>query len=522
MFKIDRKRSAWLLIFLILAVVLRIYKLDLDSFWLDELYVANEADPHHSLTQLFLALKSYDQHPPLFYLAERCFFYFFGESEFSARVLPAAAGAASIFAIYLLGREVASDRLGWTAAALTVVNHFHIHYSREARGYAFAFLFGTLSLVYLLRLLKHLRLQDVWLFSLFGLLTMYSHYFGVLLVLGEFCAAMLLFARENEKPLFVRRFALSALLITAGYWPWLPVFLSLGAIRAFWINPLPGDWPIRYFGHYFGDFPGLAWCMAALLAVYLTGVLLRRRTGWPHADRSALTRSLVALGVPTLLCYTIPYFRGLIVTPMLTERYTIVVLPCLLIFVAYGIQLIPWVRARGIVLGLLIGTSLAGELFISETWSKPHKTQFREVTAFMAADPNANHYPILCERVGGPEAYYLHKMHYPGPLLEGPRASVIDSIAKDPLPAGQSNGFWLMDAHSAGDPGKWLDSATRKKVDSEFVKVKEGRFLDAWAQLYVRRPSATGATHHSAFIRNFTPYANLLSFPDAILPAAYP
>jgi hypothetical protein len=43
--------------------------------------------------------------------------------------------------------------------------------------------------------------------------------------------------------------------------------------------------------------------------------------------------------------------------------------------------------------------------------------------------------------------------------------------------------FWIKPL-----PGDWLDSAKRRIVDSLFIKVKEQRFLDAWAQLYERRP----------------------------------
>jgi uncharacterized membrane protein len=517
MFKIHRKGSVWLLILLILAFILRFYKLGLESFWLDELYVATEADPHQSLNSLFQALGSYDQHPPLFYLAERCFFYFFGESESTARMLPAAAGVAGVFAIYLLGKEMVNQRVGWIAAVLACVNHFLIAYSREARGYMFAFLFGTLSLLYLCRLLKHLRRHDAWIFSLFALLTMYSHYYGVLLVFAEFCAAALLLAREKEKSLFARRLAGCALLIIAGYGVWLPVFFSLTKITAFWIDPLPGDWLLRYFGHYFGDMPGLSWCMAALLALYLISVFSRRVGKWSGANRPAYEYSLVVLGVPALLCYAIPYIRGLIVTPMLAARYTIVILPSLIIFIACGIELIPGPRIRYSLLGIVFCASLLGEIFFSETWSKRHKTEFREVTAFMAADPETNHYPILCERVGQLESYYVRKFNYPGPLLEAPIAAVIDSITKQP--PGRADGFWLMDAHSAGDPMSYLDPATRKKVDSTFVKVKDGRFLDAWAQLYQRRHAGA---HSYGFIRNFTAYANLLSLPHPVCAAAYP
>jgi hypothetical protein len=279
----------------------------------------------------------------------------------------------------------------------------------------FAFLFSTLSLLYFFRLLKRLRPTDAWIFSLFALLTLYSHYFGVLLVFGEFCAAAILFKNEKEKGLFAKRLAQSGLLIVAGYSVWLPVLFSLGKINTFWIKPLPGDWPLRFFGHYFGDIPGLAYIMAVLLAVCLTAVSARRSWTWPVTNRPALAKSFVVLGVTTLLCYAIPFIRGLILFPMLTDRYAIVVLPCLLMFIAYGIELIRDIRVRNAGVCFLLCFSLVGEIGILQTWSKPRKTEFRGVTACMAADPRTNHYPVLCERVGYFESFYIHKLNYPGP-----------------------------------------------------------------------------------------------------------
>ena len=67
-----KERETLLLFFILVAAfAIRFFRLGLESFWLDELYVANEADPHLPLSSLFAALKCCDQHPPLFYLAER-------------------------------------------------------------------------------------------------------------------------------------------------------------------------------------------------------------------------------------------------------------------------------------------------------------------------------------------------------------------------------------------------------------------------------------------------------------------
>ena len=134
-----------LLFILVGAFLLRVSNLGMESFWLDELYVMVEADPHQPLSQLFYFLKCCDPHPPLFYLLERMVFVAFGQSEVSARILPAIAGTVSVWAIYLLGREVHSKRLGLIAAALTAVNYFNIYYSREARDYIFVFLFAAFS-----------------------------------------------------------------------------------------------------------------------------------------------------------------------------------------------------------------------------------------------------------------------------------------------------------------------------------------------------------------------------------------
>ena len=483
-----KERETLLLFFILVAAfAIRFFRLGLESFWLDELYVANEADPHLPLSNLFVMLKCCDQHPPLFYLAERCFFFFFGRSEATARMLPAAAGVVSVYAVYLLGKEIAGRSLGLVASALTCVNHFHILYSREARGYMFTFLFAALSLVYLFRLIKQLRARDAGYYALFALLTMYSHYFGVLLVFSQFCAAGVLFISRKDKTLYAKRFGLSAILILAGYSVWMPVLFSIMKIKSFWIPALPGNWLLVFFSNYFGGIPDLVHIMEALLVIFAIGVFARKNWKWPDVDRQSLRLSFVVLGTISLLGYSIPYVRGLMTTPMLLERYTIILLPGLFIALAWGVEMVPLAWLRYSALAVVLFLSVQREVSFFKTWSKQYKTQFRDVTAFMASDTATNHYPILNDRIGWFESYYLHRFDYPGRLLEAPRAAVIDSLVNGKSPEWKTNGFWLMNAHGAGDPATWLDTDSRRKVDSIFVKVKDQRFIDTWAQLYKRK-----------------------------------
>src|SRR6185437_16974622 len=116
-----------LLLILLVAFILRFYKLSYESFWLDELHTMNEADPSIPFSQLFGYLRSADQHPPLFFFLERFIFSIFGRSEFTGRFLPALAGVGAVWAMYLLGKELLHRNLGLIAAAITCVNFFALY-----------------------------------------------------------------------------------------------------------------------------------------------------------------------------------------------------------------------------------------------------------------------------------------------------------------------------------------------------------------------------------------------------------
>jgi uncharacterized membrane protein len=484
-----RQRDNFLLLtLLVIAFFLRFFRLGFESFWMDEIYVMNEADPHQPLSTLFFYLKCCDQHPPLYYLASRCVFFLFGQSEVSARLLSALAGVAGVWAMYLLGKEILNKRLGLLAAALTCVNHFCLHYSREARGYSFVFLFAALSLLWLFRLIKYLRVKDVWYFALFSLLTIHSHYFGLFFVFGQYCAAMVLFWPEKEKKVYARRFILSGLIIAAGLCALIPLLQGLTGIHSFWIGSLPGDWMLRFFGNYFSNSNDLAVIMGAFLTIYTAGVFIRRRWKWSDGKQSPLLLSSLVLWTTIIFTLGIPYIRSVLMVPMLLDRYTIVILPALLVAIAYGIELVPLnigLKLAGFC--FLIGLSLYKEVGVLKIYSKHYKTQFREITAYMAKDPAANHYPVVNDHVPWFETYYLRTFGYPGALLDRPKAEMIDSLVSGNSAPYKTDGFWLMDGGAVGAPENFLDPASRRKVDSLFVKVKEQKYLDTWAELYLRK-----------------------------------
>ena len=484
--RLKKKENLPLLLILLAAFLLRACRLGHESFWLDELHTMNEASPDVSFKQLFDWLASADQHPPLFFFCERFIFSVFGQSEISARLLPMLAGTISVYVMYLLGKEILNKNLGLIAAAFTCVNEFNMSYSREARGYMFAFLFAAVSLVFLIRLIKNLRARDMWYYSLFALLTMYSHYFGIFWVFSEFCVAftLLFFTAQAHRITYLKRFALSGIIIAVGYLPWVPFVLKMSQIKSFWIAPVGQDFIFTFFNAYFGGSDFLKPVLAVLLIFYLFNVFRQGEQRLQPPTDNPLTLSFVIFAVTIVVTYTLPYIRSLEVVPMLFDRYTIVVLPAFLMAAAYGLELIADRLVKGVIFCIFVGWSLLYIFLTTRTYSIFHKTQFRELTAYISADPAKRNYPVVNDRVMWQEGYYLRKDKFTGTVFDGPRNATIDSLAHRTSDRYRADYFWLIDAHGAGDPANFLEPAARATLDSAYVLEEEQKWQDAWAQLY--------------------------------------
>jgi uncharacterized membrane protein len=483
--RLKQKENLVLLAILVAGAFLRFYRLGSESLWSDELFTMDVVDPAKSLDKMFVFLKCCDTHPPLFYLGERAMLVLFGTSEFTARLLPALAGVAGIGAMYFLGAEISGRRLGLVAATLTAFNFYHIGYSREARMYSLLFLFGALSFAFLFRLIRQLRSRDMWLYSCFALLTLYTQYFGIFLICSQFAAAVVLFFWTNNKVRYAKLFAVSGGFLLAAYAVWLPFLLAAARIRSFWIDPVDPFFFIGYFKEYFGRAVILSYIAGALLILYFLRVLTLKPRGRTRLVSDPYRLSLAVFSVSILLTYLIPYLRSTLVLPMLVSRYTIAALPALLVCIGYGLSFTgrPWVQS--LLLTGIIGLSLYNTIR-NRMYSPPTKPQFRELAAFLSADGKCRQYPLLNERTARFD-FYFKQFHYRGPIIAASSAGVIDSIIHRSSPKYDVEAFWLVDAPTGSPPDPFPSGGVPKGLDSAFVLEKEGVFYQVWGKLYRRR-----------------------------------
>jgi mannosyltransferase len=166
---------------LVLAgAALRFYGLGHQGFWYDEANTAYLL--HHSLGQMLGLLAGNESTPPLYYILAWLWTRAFGIGEAGLRSLSALFGVLVIPVAYLLGRTLATRRVGLVLAALTAFNPLLIWYSQEARSYSLLVLLTALSLLALARYRVSPEPKTVIAWAVAAILALTTHYYAVLAV----------------------------------------------------------------------------------------------------------------------------------------------------------------------------------------------------------------------------------------------------------------------------------------------------------------------------------------------------
>jgi len=177
----------------IVGFLLRLFQLGEESLWLDEASSYYMTDQQSIVDVWNTAIA--DRHPPLHFLALYAV-RLFGADEFWLRFPSAVAGALTVLAVYLLGKELMNEETGLIAAALLAVAPFHLLYSQEARMYAFAALFVTVAMYAFFRASRTGDFKDWALFGISCALAFGSHYYTSFAIIALFLGYFVLKWKE--------------------------------------------------------------------------------------------------------------------------------------------------------------------------------------------------------------------------------------------------------------------------------------------------------------------------------------
>ncbi len=127
-----------------LALALRLYANGAQSYWSDEL--GSVMHIRNGFRRVIEASFIWETNPPLYYVLLRIWVLLFGDGEAATRSLSAIIGAATVPAIFNVGRVISGRQAGNIAALLFALATIQIQYGQETRQYALMVLGLTIAL----------------------------------------------------------------------------------------------------------------------------------------------------------------------------------------------------------------------------------------------------------------------------------------------------------------------------------------------------------------------------------------
>lgn len=345
-----------LLLLILVAWVLRVTTLTLQSMWIDEVMALYFT--RGTFVETLHTIVRPEHNGPLFYLILFWWRHLVGDSDFAIRYLSAIFSTLTLPLMYRLARELFTRRTAALALWLCGFSPFMVWFAQEAKMYALHMMVATASTLILLEAFRRGR---IWYWIGYAVLVsamLYSHFFGAFLVITQGVMSIVLGWRRWKRWL-----AYGVTMVTIGLLHLPLVRFGINVIR----NYQPRDiW--RYFlplkdvardllGQYFYRLSYLwvpTWFLLLPTILLAGGILAlsRRRERWILALQAFL---------PVLIFYPLSYRA-----PVYSDKYLSAIAPGLLILTAWGAERIArlW-RPLGLtiaVLGFLMITGLVRDL----------------------------------------------------------------------------------------------------------------------------------------------------------------
>jgi Dolichyl-phosphate-mannose-protein mannosyltransferase len=389
----------------LLAAALRIYRLDWQSVWFDEIFSLIVADPSQQFNEFWQWVLS-DVHPPLYYFLLRVWSFWLGQSEVVSRAPSALFGVLTVAAGGVLFRPVLPPVGRLALMLLLAISPAGIQFSQEVRSYSLLLLFSTLLTGLCARHLlassstQANRLAGV--LTIVGLLASFTHYFGFLLAAAAFLTCFAGSYRQRERALGI---VVGGAALAAVFLPWLAYhaqFMSFGRGSSAWMGRmrvgLSIDWFLRLC---FGGWLPTAFLGSSVAFGLLVSAEFRRLVRRDQIVRMSL--SLCGLTLGTAMAISLH-------TPVLTSRNMVVILPAIYLVVA-DLAVLAFDQLGRLVAVLLVIQAVLIAWPLSTFYSYMSKAQWRESAAFVLSQPDCETATIYVYGDAFYYRYFTKKMH---------------------------------------------------------------------------------------------------------------
>jgi mannosyltransferase len=237
--KLIMRKILFPVLVILLAFTLRVFRLDFQSMWWDEIATVFRAGiPFQEMLGNLLVIRN---HMPLYFVVLQGWGHL-GLSEFVIRYFSVLAAIIGLAILYTLGKSIAGRQTGLIALLLLTISPFHILFSQEARMYT---LMTTLILAAhwcLFVIFRQEKASRWWWFGYTVLMitAVYTHYFAVLLLLAHYIFFTL---HYRHRPELFKRWLVSGIIVGALFALW---FLGMVTTGGYANAPISWIKPVRF------------------------------------------------------------------------------------------------------------------------------------------------------------------------------------------------------------------------------------------------------------------------------------
>lgn len=502
-----------LIAILIIASVLRFYKLDFQGVWLDELHTLKEADPDWSLKMLHEVNMFREGIPHLYFLIVRFFGILFGHSIYSVRLVSVIFGILAVYGIYLVGKKISGKQTGYITAFLLAIHPFHIEYSQDGRSYSMLICFVIIAFYRLLIFLENYSIKNAIFLGIFlGLITN-AHPVGIVSVISVFLLIGLYFFKREDKQERIKYFKSSFITGIVTLIVFSPVYqkvVNASSITSFWVQKPSYDYVIYVLKQIVGGSDLLiiifAFSILALLIFIIESIIKNR----DYKTNDNLKKFIVVF-IWVMFYFLFILIKSLGPSSLILGRYLSPILPGLILSIAI---LISQFKNRIIinVLSLAFGYLLLHSLIVDNDYYNTRvKSQFNDISLQILKENK--YHEVVISNWGWLLGFYLDKDVKLNNVYEKNLDVYINDVKTKSV---EQENFWYVDGNSRP---YLVNPETQEFLDNNYTIDKKIDLHDCWAKHYISNNLNSNTDKHIKLnqFRNaqFDGSGNLLFFENS-------
>jgi uncharacterized membrane protein len=465
---------------LTLAAILRLYHLEFQGAWLDELHTLKEGDPNLTFKELHDVIMFREGIPHFYFIMIRIFGVIFSHSIFSIRLFSAICGILAVFGIYLLGKEMRNKNLGYISAFFLAIHPFHIEHSQDGRSYSLLVLFVILAFFRLVLFVKQTSIKNAIYLGIFlGLITN-AHPIGIVNVLSVYLILIIYFftlVKKEDRNIFIKYTLLSGIFTLIVFLPVYQIVAKVSEIQSFWVQKPSFEYVTQVLTTLSGGGKTVFYSILVCILFIFLSFLKNFKTEKDTEKQNFINTLIIFVWITFFFFFLLLKSQG--EASLILGRYLISLVPGSILAISYTASLIKYKHFKSLVV-VLISFMLIYTLLIEKNYYTTRtKSQFNDIS-LKIIELNPNNETII-SKWGWLLTFYLDRENTSKNVLENNLDDYLNDVKTNSV--SQEN-FWYVDGNSRP---YLVTSETQAFLDENYFLEKTIDLHDCWAKHFISK-----------------------------------